>query len=228
MLCSSDGRYNTIYKNDVGGGPKNAYTAGVINAIVKHIPIKERAYDVVVGNFISFFDFLATSYAAINAVILAMFPIGQEVEAANAIKAIWEALEDSMLFQSWDWWYIEGLLYKGGLYDTSPSDNTIMELLARFVNGFQRRVVIGTTDINTGTYLTFDETVDRPRLVQYLKAAISHSGFHVPVYHEGRTLMEGGIVLQADITQAIEECRIHTDDENIVIDVIMVQQGKII
>jgi hypothetical protein len=79
-----------------------------------------------------------------------MFEPGQEEQAANEIKNFWENLEDSKIYNTWDWWYIEGLLYKNGLFDNSPFVKTMADLAKKYPGGFKRRVVVGLTDINAG------------------------------------------------------------------------------
>jgi hypothetical protein len=79
-----------------------------------------------------------------------MYPPGQEEQAANDIKAFWESLDDGKIFSSWDWWYIEGLLFQYGLFNNAPFVNTVNSLAQKYPAGFKRRTVLGMTDINSG------------------------------------------------------------------------------
>ena len=74
--------------------------------------------------------------------------------------------------------------------------------------------------------MTYDETIGLAKFIDYMQATISPAGFFPPLLRDKMALMDGGIMLSADITQAVEECRMHSDDARIFLDVIMVQEGN--
>lgn len=59
-----------------------------------------------------------------------------------------------------------------------------------------------------------------------MRAAISPAGFFPPLLRDKMALMDGSIMLSTDIAMAVEECRKHSDDARIFLDIIMVQEGK--
>jgi predicted acylesterase/phospholipase RssA len=65
------------------------------------------------------------------------------------------------------------------------------------------------------------------KFTDYMRATISPAGFFPPHLRDNMALMDGGIMLNNDISKAIEECRKRSVDEKIILDVIMVQEGRL-
>jgi len=63
-----------------GGGIHGAWEAGAISALIDHMPLEEVAYDYIAG----------VSIGAINASIFATFPRGEEKEAAEEIRKLYQ------------------------------------------------------------------------------------------------------------------------------------------
>lgn len=126
-----------------GGGPRNAYSVGVLKAIVNLLPPEERAYDVVSG----------VSMGAINAFILGMHAPGDEQAAINEMLQFWKNLDSSMVYKSWSFGYAEGLLSQSGLYNLEPFTKTLNNLVGKYKHGFLREFAITLTDLNEGIIL---------------------------------------------------------------------------
>lgn len=124
-----------------GGGPRNAYSAGVLKAIVDLIPKEERAYDVVSG----------LSMGAVNAFILGMHAPGDEQAAVNEILDFWQNLEEKKVYKNWFLGFLQGVTAKSGLYDTEPYTKTISELINKYNHNFLRKFSITLTDLNSGS-----------------------------------------------------------------------------
>lgn len=62
----------------------------------------------------------AVSGGALNAAILASFHQGEELEAADRMKEFWLDAGRTALYQNWMGYVIQGLFWKGGLYDSTP------------------------------------------------------------------------------------------------------------
>jgi hypothetical protein len=65
-------------------------------------------------------------------------------------------------------------------------------------------------------------------MLTYLKASISTPGFFPPVIEGNSSLVDGSTIASADIPEVIDRCRaIVDDDKDIILDVIMVQEGNL-
>lgn len=65
-------------------------------------------------------------------------------------------------------------------------------------------------------------------MVKYLKASLAAPGFFPPVIEGNASLADGATISSADLPEAIDRCRkIVDDDSDIIVDIIMVQEGII-
>ena len=65
-------------------------------------------------------------------------------------------------------------------------------------------------------------------MLNYLKASATDPGFFPPVNEGNMTLVDASSMLSVDLSATIERCREIVDrDQDIVLDVIMVQEGTI-
>lgn len=89
--------------------------------------------------------------SATNAVLYASFDKGQEADAAERLVKFWDDASNSKLYQ--DWWggVVNGLFWKGGLYDSAPL-KTFLEGEITDINSLKRTVNIGITDALTGKF----------------------------------------------------------------------------
>ena len=72
-----------------------------------------------------------------------------------------------------------------------------------------------------------DETVDLKKMITYLQASATEPGFFPPVNEGNASFVDGAVMASVDIPGAVEKCReIVENDEDIVLDVIMVQEGS--
>ena len=123
-----------------GGGPRNAYSVGVLKAIVNNLKEEDYKYD-----FIS-----AVSMGAINAFIMGMHEPGDEKAAIMEMVAFWEDLQDHMVYKGWPFGYAEGFFSRRGLYNSEPLKATLKKLRDNYKHGFKRNFSITLTDLNSG------------------------------------------------------------------------------
>ena len=71
-----------------GGGVHGSYEAGVLKALVDHMPLNDLSYDYVSG----------VSIGAVNAAVFATFGKGEELEAAEFLSNIYEGSSSDGLF----------------------------------------------------------------------------------------------------------------------------------
>ncbi len=86
----------------------------------------------------------------------------------------------------------------------------------------KRKIVVGTVDVNTGNYVTFDER--SAPIDQMARRVVSSASIPFVFPHQlidNMTLMDGGTVWNINMVSAIERCREQVDDDSqITVDVI--------
>lgn len=68
---------------------------------------------------------------------------------------IWQNMTTEKLYQNWKGGILEGLLYKKGLYDSSPLHNYIAEFYSN--RTIHRKIHFNCVDTKTGNIVSFDE-----------------------------------------------------------------------
>jgi len=91
------------------------------------------------------------SGGAVNAAILASFPLGEEADAADRMITFWQNSSNSKLFKDWLGGIVQGLTMEGGLYNNALLKTFLTHELAD-ISQMNRFVDIGITDVLTGKY----------------------------------------------------------------------------
>lgn len=128
------------------GDQNSIYQAGVINGLVANMATGEMGYQAISG----------VSGGAVNAAILANYPVGQESAAADRMKTFWENSSNTKLYKDWLGGLAEGLLLKGGLWN----DKAVLDFLKTEMADIKptnRWIDVGLTDVLKGTYVDFKE-----------------------------------------------------------------------
>lgn len=122
-----------------GGGSHGAYEAGVLAALVEHEHYKD------------FTHFAGVSVGAINAAYVAQFDSDQK--AVGFLHHLWSVLSRNDVYRSWPLGWLQALLNKTGLYDTTP----LWELIRHDFNprALQRNLWVGATRVDTGDLTVF-------------------------------------------------------------------------
>jgi len=124
------------------GDQNSMYQAGVIKGIASTMPAAEVAYSAISG----------VAGGALNSVILANYPAGQESDAADRMKTFWENSANTKLYKDWLGGMAEGLLLKGGLWNDAPALDFLKSELAD-ISPTNRWIDVGLTDVLKGTYV---------------------------------------------------------------------------
>src|SRR3990170_691842 len=90
-----------------GGGSKGAYQCGVLQYLLNDLGIQ---YSVLCG----------VSVGALNAALLAMYPLGQEKQSFESLKNLWTGINTSKVYRKWAFWGELAALWKPSLYDSTP------------------------------------------------------------------------------------------------------------
>mmetsp|Transcript_1580 Transcript_1580/g.2783 ORF Transcript_1580/g.2783 Transcript_1580/m.2783 type:complete len:138 (+) Transcript_1580:225-638(+) len=129
----------------------------------------DLAYDVVEG----------VSIGGLNAVVIALFPKGEEDEALKFVKQLWLSNPIKSL---WNYWPTFGFM--AGLWKSSLTDNTKVEELIKAIvadKELRRSVIIKTVDLITGRVVMYDEETPLDKLAVALKASAAIPLFFPPV-----------------------------------------------
>jgi len=94
---------------------------------------------------------------ALNAALLAKYAKGDELSAVTEMQDFWKSAANTTLYKNWRGGIIDGLIFKGGLYDSSPLESFLKK---RFPEPFpedSRAITVGLVDVLTGEYKDFTE-----------------------------------------------------------------------
>ena len=194
-----------------GGGSHGAYEAGAIWALANLSNPEDVAYNVVTG----------ISAGALNAFGFCQFAMGDEIAMSNYLLNLWLNLNgSSSVYNEWGGGLIDGLLFHQGIYDTSPLIET---LRGDFKYGIKRNITVGSTNLDTGLFSTFDETVGSA-ILDAVVCSASPPFFFPPHQFEGYSWSDGGCIVNLDVFSSVERCLEVTSEENIIVDVVFASQ----
>lgn len=190
-----------------GGGSHGAYEAGVISALASLTNPGDIAWNAVSG----------ISVGAINVGALIQFPTGQETQAASYLVNLWKSLNSSSdIYKEWEGGLAAGLLFHSGVYSTEPLQKLLRTDLTKPP---ARNFTVGATNLDTGLFSTFDETVGNGVIDAIMCSAAPPFAFP-PHQFEGYTWADGACVMNLDVASGIERCLQITEEENIITDLI--------
>ena len=193
--------------NFEGGGTHGTYEAGAMMAITEFMPAELIEYDIITG----------ISIGAINTCTCAEFPKGEERAMAQHMLSFWNGITgQDMMCPPWRGGTLYSLFFRPSLYNNQGEG----EYIAKYTGKPARNVSVAATNVNTGEYTNFDET-----LGDKLATACFASGaapFLFPSVQVGdQWFMDGGVTSNIDVYRAVERCRNWGfDDSDIVMDVI--------
>lgn len=176
-----------------GGGSHGAYEAGAMWTLVNTLNSLDVAYDVVSG----------ISTGALNAGAMSQFTVGDEKNMADFLVNTWLTINGSQnVFVQWPGGLAQGVLYESGVYDTTPLKNMIN---TKFTKAPQRKITVGATNLNTGTFDNFDESVGKNIGEAVLCSASPPFIFPFQTF-QGNVYADGGCLINLDVFQAISRC----------------------
>jgi len=180
-----------------GGGAKGAYEAGVLYGLYNNIPDKKTmAYDVVTG----------VSAGSINTAAVILFEKGDEQNMINFLSDTWASIVNSDVYKEWTEGTVKAITQESGVFNDGPLTNIMNEK-----GPIKRKFMVSAVDVNTGTYVLFDEK-NVTTYAEQVKAVVGSSSmpFIFPNQQWSNlhdVLMDGGTVYNTNLVSAVQRCR---------------------
>lgn len=185
-----------------GGGAKGAYEAGALSVLTDPSNNIFVQYDIMTG----------ISIGALNTMVIGSFPVGQELQSSQKLNEFWFGIQNnSDLFVEWRGGIIEGVLFQKSIYNNARA----IEYFRGYFKAPQRNVVVGATNLDTGLFQNFDQSLGNA----FFDAAVSSAsipGAFPPHVMEGYAFADGGCILNLDIPSAIEYCLNKTGNQRLI------------
>lgn len=116
---------------------------------------------------------------------------------------LWQTLETSDIYEKW----LGGLaaaLWKPSIFNDENAIDFLTNIQSNFTDGVQRTLLVGTVDVQNGTYVHFDSDVDDyAKFPQYIMSSASIPAVFQPRPVDGSFYMDGGTVWNTNIASAI-------------------------
>jgi NTE family protein len=173
-----------------GGGSKGSYGAGIINYLMGDLKI-------------SYQGFCGVSVGAINSAFLAMFPAGQEQQAAHTLKEWWLRLDNHKIFRRWEPFGRIHAIWRQSFYDSTPLHTLIREQVnLDIIRNSGKKVSVGAVSVSSGKYLTFNQ--DDDDFISAVLASSAFPGMLSPIRMKDQLWIDGGCKELSPIRTAIE------------------------
>lgn len=177
-----------------GGGSRGAYQAGVIQALASALPGGEVEWNVVSG----------ISTGALNACGCAQFPLGKEKEMGAFLVETWRSINGSeSTYTQWPHGYLEALLFRPSLYDSSPLHAFIT---SHWRYGIHRNFTIAATDFNNATLRVFTSALAAQEIPEAVMSSAAPPFFFPPRHYEDTIYVDGGCLVNLDIASPVNFC----------------------
>ena len=193
-----------------GGGTHGAYEAGVLYSITNNLPADEVRWNVISG----------ISTGSLNAGQCAQFAYGDEQNMAEHLIQTWLLIQNqNMIAPPWPGSVFHRLFFDPSLYNTAPLRSF---LGTRMGTTIQRNVTVGTTDMTTGQFMNFDESLGAADLISAVMCSAAPPFAFPPIHFQGNYFSDGACTLNLDGFAGIKRCyEMGYDYSNIVVDLIL-------
>lgn len=191
-----------------GGGSLGAYQSGALLALTQMLSSADIQWNVVSG----------ISTGSLNAAGMSLFPMGQEAEMALFINDVWLSLNRSDVYEDWNSLGAPyGLLFEPSMYNTEPLRQSLNQ---KMTHAPCRNVSIGSTDLNTGHFSTFNESLGLD-IIEAVMCSAAPPLYFPPQHFLGTYWADGGCVLNLDVFSAVKRCLdVVPDESHVIIDMI--------
>lgn len=196
-----------------GGGDMGSYQVGVLKAFADNLPDEDLMYDVITG----------VSVGSINAMGIALHPMGKEKDAINWMVNLWGLLGPTSIYVNWPFGIPQGLFFQEGIWNNNVELDFLNKTFHTIPNAkVSRRIHINTVDIDTGVLYKYNETTPLDDLVYAVKASTSMPLAFTHTHFQNHTFIDGGSYWNLDLSGAIERCLEVVDSyKDIIVDVVL-------
>jgi len=197
------------------GDQNSMYQAGVLKGLAAAVDASEMGYQAISG----------VAGGAVNSVILANFPAGQEDAAADRMKSFWENSANTKLYKDWLGGLAEGLLLKGGLWNDAAVLDFVKANMSD-ISATNRWIDVGLTDVLKGTYVDYQESgLSGDELYNVMYAQFAQAGIFPPVEFDNTDFFDGSTIWDLDVFSVVNQCQAKGyADEDIVVDVFLTSE----
>mmetsp|Transcript_17933 Transcript_17933/g.30505 ORF Transcript_17933/g.30505 Transcript_17933/m.30505 type:complete len:285 (+) Transcript_17933:190-1044(+) len=168
---------------------------------------------------------------AINAYILSLYKPDVSEEQAKALEHLetfWKQIGESKVTSNYALGVPYALVFEKGLYKPDPLYSILDEQFGgssefdQEAKNSQRVLNIGITNVNNGTFVSFNEKFKSKHLVDALKASVAYPGIFEPHQAWDEEWFVGSSVWNIDVTAPIMRCKaLGFAEKDIVMDVIV-------
>ncbi len=136
-------------------------------------------------------------------------------------------MERNKVFVNWPYYILQGLIYKGGIFDDSVFINYVNSVIPS--RNVQKKVSVGAVDSRTGQFVRFNEELSFDDLsFKAARGSGAIPGIFEPIEFKNMSLIDGGVVRLLDVGGAINRCKETAEkDEEITIDIIMCNGNRL-
>ena len=175
------------------------------------------SYDIITG----------VSAGALNTFALSLFEQGDEENAIKFLSEQWQSLGGRDVYKEWRkvGGIVDGVLNEYGAFDTSPLNQTLHGFLNQFGGKLKRKFVVSCSDVNSGSYVLFNESDSDPVKQIISSAAIPFVFPHINWDESDVVCMDGGMIYNTNLVSAVQRCRDEVDDDSLITLDILVCHG---
>ena len=144
-----------------GGGSYGAFEAGVLHGFLHSNSSDNFNWDVVTG----------VSAGSINTAAVSLWKPEDTLDMVSWLSDTWASISTDDVYNNWfPGGIVSGVLKHSSLFNTQVGFHTLYNIFDAVGNTLYRKMVVTCVDVNTGSVISFDETVDDP-----VKAIMSSS-----------------------------------------------------
>lgn len=125
-------------------------------------------------------------------------------------------------FENWKYSFVQGLFWEKGIVNDTVFLSYLDSKLPK-KDKITRKIVVGTTDSQTGNFVRFTEKLSPHELAYKAgRASTAIPGFFEYVNFKNKTFIDGGVVINLDIGGAVARCQESGfKNKDIIIDIVM-------
>jgi len=134
----------------------------------------------------------------------------------------WTTVNASVMFREWPGGVLQGLLAESGLFDNSQALDLVKGILSP---GFKdRKFTVGASALESGEYVTWDESTPLDEFAQATVASGSIPGVFPFQFIKSKNLsfVDGGAIMGVDVSSALQRCLEQVaDPANVTLDIVL-------